>query len=66
MADRILEARSPAGCIFACISEGVRFTEGKVADRRLGAILTPFRDEGSARCALAAAGASDITEGGRK
>jgi hypothetical protein len=66
MADRILEARGPAGPVFACISEGVRFTEAKVADGRLSAILSPFRDEGSARCALAAAGASNIAERGKK
>jgi hypothetical protein len=60
----LLLAECNGGTLYACVSPGARFTEARVAERRLGAFLAPFPDESSARCALTSAGGANITKEG--
>jgi len=53
----MIEAEKPGGeRVFVAVDPRVRFTEGKVSDLRLGAVLAPFASEAEARMALRRAG----------
>lgn len=49
-------AHDQLGRVFVAVDPAARYVEGKVANCRLGALLSPYADEQAARAALAAAG----------
>ena len=55
---RYITAEHPErGTLWACVDGSCVYPEGKIAERRFGAFLTPFRSEDAARAALASEGA---------
>lgn len=66
MADRFLVAAKDGGRVFACVSEGCKFVIPDLGATRLAAALRPYRDEQSARTALAAAGYREVEWEGRR
>jgi hypothetical protein len=62
MKAHILTADGPNGKLLAAVDPGVHHVEGRVANRKFAALLTPFKDPQSARAALEAAGAAEVRE----
>lgn len=53
----VVTARHPSiGVLFAAVDPSARFTEARVAQCRLGAVLAPYPSEADAREALIAVG----------
>ncbi|WP_324748785.1 hypothetical protein SH591_08690 [Sphingomonas sp. LY54] len=58
MSARMLSGQHPdKGLLFAAIDPAVRFTEPRLGDSRLAALLAPYPSEADARAALESAGA---------
>jgi hypothetical protein len=55
--DKFVTAEHPTrGTLWACVDPSAYSTEGKVAERRFAAFLTPFKNREEARAALIAEG----------